>query len=302
MPQRKNRRKRRGAKRRAAPGRQQFPRSTMRVQRNPMQRIGPDELDITLTYPLIVAGGSGTNQYQARWNPNAAYDVDPTLGSTSTPGFSEEAALYSHYRVVSSFVNFTFTNKSTSAGMVYVTWSNGDPGTTASNVFPSNPNTISRGFAPLGTTGAQKKIHSRMNFASLLGQNVIDTSQDFQAAVNAVPTDLFWVAIGAFPNSGNFSANVEIYGLITMHIRFFSRKYNLTAFQNVETQRKLCTDWLLRQIQKAKALVLKSSSEMTATDVGYLNKAKALLQLSPDDDHFLEKGMLWFKFANQHEL
>jgi len=45
------------------------------------------------------------------FEPTFCYDVDPTVGSTAMPFFTELQTLYRYYRTISSKISVTFTNK-----------------------------------------------------------------------------------------------------------------------------------------------------------------------------------------------
>lgn len=62
-----------------------------------------------------------------------AFDVDPSLGSTSMPGFSELATLYSKYRVASSTIAVSFGNIDNNVGTVWLMPTNVDLGANFSN-------------------------------------------------------------------------------------------------------------------------------------------------------------------------
>jgi len=64
------------------------------------------------------------------YTPTMAYDIDPALGSTSMPGFSEFAGLYTHYRVNKWKASVAFANRETALELnAYLAITNGTPST-----------------------------------------------------------------------------------------------------------------------------------------------------------------------------
>lgn len=55
-------------------------------------------------------GNASANIAVLQWKANSAYDVNPVIGSTSTPGFSEWAAMYYNYRVMGGKLSITILN------------------------------------------------------------------------------------------------------------------------------------------------------------------------------------------------
>jgi hypothetical protein len=54
------------------------------------------------------------------FTPTFCYDVDPTVGSTAMPFFTELQTLYRYYRTISSRITVTFANKETFPLTVYI--------------------------------------------------------------------------------------------------------------------------------------------------------------------------------------
>jgi hypothetical protein len=77
-----------------------------------------------------------------RLEPTYAYDIDPVLGSTAMPFFSEMATLYRFYRVIESRITVRFANQADAIVFnACVCPTNSDPGanTASYSTYQSNP-------------------------------------------------------------------------------------------------------------------------------------------------------------------
>jgi len=76
----------------------------------PQRLAFPDSLRTRLQYSIplqIIVGGGTTNSLRFTSN---AYDVDPALGSTAMPYFTELSAVYTKFRTLGVKYNFQVTN------------------------------------------------------------------------------------------------------------------------------------------------------------------------------------------------
>ena len=93
----------------------------------------PSRLRTTLKYNTSgILNNAGVVFANVRLKPTDAYDVDPTLGSTSMPGFTELAAIYRYYRVRACLFKADFSNRESFPLMAYVALVNQDPGQNSS--------------------------------------------------------------------------------------------------------------------------------------------------------------------------
>lgn len=193
----------------------------------------PSYIKVKLRWPLIAPGvGSGAAVAAKRYTPNNAYDVDPSLGSTSTPGFSEWAAFYTYYRVMSYRVDVTAENLDTIAANWYIYHTNTDPGTTGTS-SPSYAQTFLGATRALGfSTGEGKARYTKsVSVSKILGMP-IGTADSFRSLVSAGPADLVYFGFGVYSDSGaNFTSGITITGWIEMDVRFYGSKDLLTTFK-----------------------------------------------------------------------
>lgn len=233
-------------------------------------RVGPlaaaDELDVRLRYVisdrLYNAAGGGTSR---EWTPNAAYDVDPLVGSTETGGFDEYALLYSYYRVIGYRYKLEAVSRETDAIVVYLF--NTNTSITGSNydVLSSNPYCH---LAQLGyyTGGAAKAtFKGYMSCAKLLGSGAVESADSLRSLTTAVPTDLLLltVAIQSDSGIGTLPNGISYVLTISMDIRFYGRRFDLTIAAT-----------------EARILEMKKSRSQHK-----LEKQKKLLETSPTPKH-----------------
>jgi hypothetical protein len=196
-----------------------------------LTRATPDELDIWLSFRttngLYSAGvGATTKSY----NPNAAYDVDPALGSTETAGFDEYAHLYTYYRVIEYKYEVEFFNTMTStAAVVYVLNTNTAISGSSYDILSANPYCQRRLLATNGNAASYHKMSGTIRLSKLVGSNNIETADSFRSVTTTTPTDLVYLTLVANCVNGLFSSNGVNFTIeIKMKIRFFARNWDLT--------------------------------------------------------------------------
>jgi len=223
MPdRRKNRRK----------NRSKVPRKKRR--RMPMMKVVgcPDKHIQSLRYPVLklinsVASGSSA----VRFVTNGVWDVDPTLGSTSTPFFAEWTAMYSYYRVIKFKMELHLTNNEAVPVEFEIVHSNTDPGTTGLN-FLQYANASYNKVLSLAASTAQpaKTVRSALSPKRLVGDRAVFTEQNFWGSSSSNPVDLTYVGLGCQINAGNLTNGVYVTGFIEFLVEFFDRKNLQSSF------------------------------------------------------------------------
>lgn len=202
--------------------------------------ISPDQMDVRLKFRstgALVATGFSAKRY----TPNAAYDVDPILGSTETIGFDEYAALYSYYRVVKYHYRISVTNcNPTSAAMFYVLNTNTDPSIagTRYDLYSTNPHCQTK-LLPPHPQGKQEIFQKTFSVSRVLGSGVVETDDSYRSLTTGIPSDLVWLTMAAetLPTSGaDNTINIAYVVDVVMSIRFYSREVDLSL---AGMQRKL---------------------------------------------------------------
>lgn len=162
-----------------------------------------------------------------RWAPTAAYDVDPTLGSTTVVGFTELASLYGVYRVVRSHIIFRVANMSLQPVQMILVPLNLDPGSS-----PSLATVDSWFNNPYGKVklvpyrgGPTVSMKHSMSTEKLYGTKMVYFDDNFASAVTTIPQNNWYWAIAlrspvAVPAGSDYVIEVDI----TMDVEFYSRK------------------------------------------------------------------------------
>jgi len=183
-------------------------------QRNPTIRldkflITPPQLIVKLRYKvkqqLVNVGGALASH---SYNLNGVYDVDPSVGSTATPGFAEWMTLYGSYQVINTKVDLTICNlegASDGAGIkqpLQVYWL-ASRTVIASNSLGSGTNDPSNrfgGVSMISAVGGQDRfrVTRTINMAALYGNamNYWGTVNNFQGTSVSNPSTEMQFAIG----------------------------------------------------------------------------------------------------------
>lgn len=188
-----------------------------------------DELDAQLRFTSTVAAtNAGANYNLLRYIPNGAYDVDPNLGSTSTAGFAELAAIYSYYRVVAYRVHLAMSNTESFPALWFAVHTNTDPGTTVVNNFVVGSGNAFGACGALASSGGPTSTYTSklIRVTELVGGVDPETGDQWRGTSTSNPTDLIYFGIGFSGGFNTFTAGhgVLIAVQITMYCRFYDRK------------------------------------------------------------------------------
>lgn len=192
-------------------------------------QVVPSEVFTYLTYPYAGSIKSAGLQYMSqRWKTNDAYDVDPVLGSTATPGFAEWAAFFDYYRVISYSIVMQVTNNESFPVGLYILNSTDDPGSTGANWFAKAASSLGKTYqlAPKGTTGAHKIIRVAHTISEVVGSSAPETADTFRALTSGTPDDQTWFGVGIDSHvPANTLSNGIFYNLsVRLHVKFYGRK------------------------------------------------------------------------------
>jgi len=132
-----------------------------------------------------------------RFQPSAAYDIDPVLASTTMAGFNELAGLYARYRVLASTIKVECANVSNlNPLMLVVAPTNLDPGATPSSAYilALKEQPYAKAISVPLVGGPLGVIESRMTTEKIFGSKMVLFDDAFQAGIATVPTNnWFWV-------------------------------------------------------------------------------------------------------------
>jgi hypothetical protein len=190
--------------------------------------ITADETDVTLRYRSVGVRNASTPQFAKSWTPNAAYDVDPLLGSTETYGFDEYAAFYSYYRVVeySYKIQVSAISATTDPVTIYILNTNTQPTGTAYDLFSTNPYCQTK---PLTAYGINNTLVFQGNHrvSQIVGSMTVETEDNYRALTTGVPSDLVWLTMAGECRT-NQNPAWEWVADIWMTVRFYGREIDLT--------------------------------------------------------------------------
>lgn len=131
-----------------------------------------------------------------RFNPCYCYDVDPVVGSTAMPGFSELQGLYRSYRMIESEIQVDFMNMEafpTTCGVVPINY---DPTANHSAAlavtYLSQPDAIQKPCGPLTGNGIVT-IKSKASTSEFSGSANMHTEDGYTGFQTTAPNNSwFW--------------------------------------------------------------------------------------------------------------
>jgi hypothetical protein len=166
-----------------------------------------------------------------RYQPSAAYDVDPLLATVAMPGFTEWAAFYGSYRVNASKITTKFSQNRDYPITAVVLPLNADPGATPTfgtvASWVSNSYAVHNLIAPLG--GPVVTLSRTMSTEKIFGTKAVFFDDNFSALVNAVPANNWYWGIGAIISPvPTTTVDVNLMIDINVSVEFFNRKIQLS--------------------------------------------------------------------------
>lgn len=231
----KSKRKVNHKKRRAGPkNRTMFPKQQNFSPARSMPLVAPDQMDVPLRYRYQGTMSGFATATIKKFTPNAAYDVDPSLGSTETYGFDEYAALYSYYRVVGYKYRIQVSNlNGTQPIYFYVLNTNTDPtlAGTRFDLYSTNPYCYTRLLGPNPAPHATSTLTGRYEISKILGAPVVETEDNYRALTTSVPSDLTWLTCAAEAptvTGGDGIINLTLNVDLTIYTRFYGREVDLS--------------------------------------------------------------------------
>jgi hypothetical protein len=170
---------------------------------------------------------TATTNASVRFRPTGLFDVDPLVGGTSLSGFTELAAIYSHYRVLSSKIVVRVSNASTSDFVIVrIAPLNADPGASpAPGVFLSLSEQpyCKTGICSLsGSPGLV--IRNNMTTEKIYGSRSVLFDDNFESLTTTVPNNN-WYWIVAASALRVIAQNVDFWMEITCDVEFYGRNF-----------------------------------------------------------------------------
>ena len=204
-----------------------LPPKTQHTGVNHRTSVTSDETDVSLRFRSTGAISSAGPLYVKSFTPNAAYDVDPALGSTETYGFDEYAAFYSYYRVISySYdIKVSCNGLTTDPVTIYVLNTNTKPLGSRFDLYSTNPYCQTKVLVQYGYN--QQVFRASHTIAQIVGSKTVETEDNYRALTTGVPADLTWLTL-AFESLSGANVACEWIVDIWMTVRFYGREIDLT--------------------------------------------------------------------------
>lgn len=161
------------------------------------QAVVPDRLRTRLRFWKSVSINLTVSTVAStRFQPSAAFDLDPTIGSAAAVGFTQLAALYNSYRVRSSSAWAETVNTGTVPIITILLPTNVDPGASPSSAYVissrQQPYAVSETGALVG--GPVSRLHNTMSTKKIYGSKMTDVDDNFASLVTSVPNNnWYWV-------------------------------------------------------------------------------------------------------------
>lgn len=158
-----------------------------------------------------------------RYKTTMAYDIDPNVGSTAMPGFTELTALYGGYRVLGYTADIVFANQEAFDVTAYALTVAADPGANVSvAVAQSYLSNLNAKKCELGraTVTNRGRIKLRESVARYAGQTWPGIFDPYSGAGSATPQDILYLQVGAVPTNATstFTTSTGVAMSITINV------------------------------------------------------------------------------------
>jgi hypothetical protein len=208
-----------------------------------------------LCYVVNKVTAASVPNSSVRFTPNAAYDVDPTLGSAAMAYFVEWSSFYGFVRVKGFGWDISLVSLETAKPCrAQCVKSNADPGTTMTSAWGGYAYTQT---AELGINSGPSKCTFKgyKSVADILGSDTVYSADSYRSTNNTLPADLVWLGIGVETIDGsNFANGVSITGNIFVDIEWYDRLYNGLTYQEKIKELAIHYSTFIAKRQKFKAL------------------------------------------------
>jgi hypothetical protein len=191
--------------------------------------IFPSEKRGVLTYATVVAVGPPAGGISDQvFRLNSIYDPDYTGGGSTVLGYSQAAALYQRYRVLSARATVTWDNMATNPITAFICATPNTVISTGINYIMGQRFAWSRGIGGVG--GNSTLTHAiDIPIYKVFGcpKKQVEVEHDFAATLTGSPQNTVYLHVGAYQNgasSGNYNLQVRIDYTVVL-----SNPYDLTT-------------------------------------------------------------------------
>jgi len=210
--------------------------------------------------PLNNAGATFAS---VRFRPSSAFDVDPSLGGTSMPGFNELAGMYGRYRMLSFKAHVTATNLEDFPVNFIVFASNFDLGNNYSQVQSMFGNSYAR-YKYLSPKGGMDRALIRTPWwktEHIVGTDAVNVDTDFSSNIATSPVNNTYINVGLWTGNGTALVNgVGMQIVLTAQYRFYENFHLVTRPDPIELHPELQKDRTVELKQTIDLLTQKISS------------------------------------------
>jgi len=232
-------------------------------------RAMPPSLVTNLVYmdtqhsPLNNAGSTFAS---IRFRPSSAFDVDPTIGGTSMPGFNELAGVYGRYRMLSFKASVIASNLEDFPVNFIVFASNFDLGNNYSLVQSMFGNSFAR-YKYLSPKGGMDRATVRTPWwktEHIVGTDAVNVDTDFTANISNSPVNNTYLNIGIWTgNGGTLLVNgIGLQVVITAQYRFYEGFHLVTKPDPPEMHPELQTSSDTSEIKHTLDILVKKVSAL----------------------------------------
>jgi len=178
--------------------------------RLPRGTFAPPRMGVTLRFnkTSFFVAAAATSFSNIRFEPTFAYDVDPTIGSTAMPYFTEWGGIYRFYRVTAFKATLKVYNKDPTPKTIYLCPMNFDPGANTVNYQPilSNPLTVTDEVGSLTGNGKSRTLVIFSTISQLGGAAnplVPDSYSAQTSGTGGAPANNAWVTFGSYGDAND---------------------------------------------------------------------------------------------------
>ncbi len=187
---------------------------------------------------------AGLTYATVRFRPSSAYDVDPVIGGTSMPGFTEFTGLYGKYRVLRSKIEVTFSNLEDFPVYCVIFASNFDLGANYSQVQSQYGNSFAKRQMISAKGGMDRATLTTgwIRSDKIVGAKGSLWDDDYSANTNTSPVNNLYQNVGIWTgNTTLLSVGVAAFIIITVEVMFSETLHNVTQPDPPELHPELYT-------------------------------------------------------------
>lgn len=188
--------------------------------------IVPDRFHTHLKYYKSIVPVFVGNTVAARFQPSAAFDIDPLLGGTFPPGFAELSTLYASYRVRRSVITVDVAAGNATPFRTIVVPLNADPGAAPAGgtIIAWDQNPYARSMLVSAAGSPTVRINNAITTEKIFGSNMVHTDDNFAALVTTIPVNNWYWAVGFYTAFATVAAGPMTDVNIVIDIEFYDRK------------------------------------------------------------------------------